>query len=280
MVIRDVSDWCIIDEMTTGAREKTWIKSNDNDEVIYLLKYPKTDGEIYAEFLSYVLGTKLFGIEIPETIVAVYDGRKCVLSKDFVGENSEFLEIIDFFGADFDKNNLLEYTIDRALMICKKYNIEALFFKMLFFDYLIGNQDRHCENWGLIYDINISEYRMSPVYDNGSSLLNGYADKRIDQMLTDKQMLEAYINRAKSIFTVNGVKNPEYKILLEYLLEYDYNLFKKTVEELSVSEKDLMTVLNINTYNEISENRYQILSKIILRKSEILHEYVKGGDTK
>jgi hypothetical protein len=35
----------------------------------------------------------------------------------------------------------------------------------MFFDALIGNTDRHHENWGLI-----NNERLSPLYDNGISL--------------------------------------------------------------------------------------------------------------
>ncbi len=44
------------------------------------------------------------------------------------------------------------------------------------FDALIGEQDRHEENWRIIQIGN--QYRISPLYDNGCSLLRNFKDEK------------------------------------------------------------------------------------------------------
>lgn len=41
---------------------------------------------------------------------------------------------------------------------------------MLLFDTLIGNTDRHQDNWGLLWTQGYNHVRMAPVFDNGTSL--------------------------------------------------------------------------------------------------------------
>ena len=67
----------------------------------------------------------------------------------------------------------------------------------LLFDALIGNSDRHQDNWGLIFESagrqppNMPTGRLAPLFDNGTSLsherfpdrVTGWSDARVDQYI-------------------------------------------------------------------------------------------------
>ena len=68
------------------------------------------------------------------------------------------------------------------------------FVEMLTFDCLIGHNDRHPYNWGVIVPIQKSRApKFSPVYDTARALFWNIPESRIRQMLTDDKQLEKYV---------------------------------------------------------------------------------------
>lgn len=115
--IIDVSNWVLASEdFITGTREKKLIKAHEESEVEYLLKFPKGQGEAYAEVVAYLLATNLFSINVPENDFAKENDRLGVLSKSFIDKkkNTEAVAAMDFFGHDFDPEDLYQYTIYKA----------------------------------------------------------------------------------------------------------------------------------------------------------------------
>lgn len=51
------------------------------------------------------------------------------------------------------------------------------------FDALIANNDRYCDNWGVLGGS--KRYRLAPIYDNGSSIGFNELDLKKQKMLTD-----------------------------------------------------------------------------------------------
>ena len=68
------------------------------------------------------------------------------------------------------------------------------FFLLLCWDAFIGNTDRHEENWGLLWDSEIEQYRLSPFYDNGSSLTHNISEQDIERYRNnEKGCLDRYL---------------------------------------------------------------------------------------
>jgi hypothetical protein len=73
--------------------------------------------------------------------------------------------------------------------------IMAGFVEMLAFDALIGHNDRHPYNWGVIVPIRKSKPpRFAPVFDTARALFWNNPERRIIQMLNSDAQLEAYID--------------------------------------------------------------------------------------
>ena len=74
--------------------------------------------------------------------------------------------------------------------ICQGFNVQNYkydFIKMLLFDLLIGNGDRHQDNWAILFSFDdvLSEPqkfqgRVSPLYDNGSSFMFSSLDSNLN----------------------------------------------------------------------------------------------------
>jgi hypothetical protein len=73
--------------------------------------------------------------------------------------------------------------------------IVAGYVEMLTFDALIGHNDRHPYNWGVVVPIRKARApRFSPVYDTARALFWNIPEKRVRQMLTDAKQLERYVD--------------------------------------------------------------------------------------
>lgn len=76
-----------------------------------------------------------------------------------------------------------------------------VFLGYLMLDMLIGNSDRHHENWACIAASNGTHVRLAPTYDHASSLGRELTDERREWRFTTKdqnQTVEAYARKARS----------------------------------------------------------------------------------
>lgn len=171
-MIGNISNWEIDETLTaSGTREKYWITKPDTGEK-YLFKLPKEGtGEIWAEKVSSEVG-KTLGLEMMDVTLATYNGRTGLILKNFVEMGKEELfdggDLLKTVVENFDPNHLNEYTLDNIIKSLSPFSLQKEIVKVIVFDALIANQDRHCENWGVIQSAR--NIRFAPIFDNGASL--------------------------------------------------------------------------------------------------------------
>ena len=102
----------------------------------------------------------------------VQDGDiKCSVCDDFVTTFTEFVpasHIVRSVGLS-RKEALYRSLVDE----CGRHGLDAVPFldRMIVFDYIIGNGDRHLNNFGIIRDADtLAWISMAPLYDNGASM--------------------------------------------------------------------------------------------------------------
>ena len=69
---------------------------------------------------------------------------------------------------------------------------------MLTFDALIGNTDRHQENWGLVWSLrigNLVHAELTPAFDNGTSLGHELQPKHFREFAQAPDRMQRYISR-------------------------------------------------------------------------------------
>ena len=151
-------------------------------------------------------------------------------------------------------------------------NINELY-KIIIFDILIGNSDRHHSNIaiiakGTIYktqeemlDISFN-YKLSPLYDNGSSLCSYEDNNNLEIFFKDKMEFEALVNtKSKSAI---GWENQRPIRHLELLQKIKYN----------INEQNICKILNEFDNEIISEDMKKLIRVYILeRKKRMLEIY-------
>ena len=194
----DVSNWEVDQDFGTfpaGARAKDALIAPQKVEsecllpgTRYLLKrsqmrYPD---QFWGEIFAYRVGA-LLGFDTPPTFAA-YDRRNGVIGAlvqwFYDGTLEHFIPGGDFLQSiinpSFDRrlgeahnledNMHLMRTLTKVGESMRGVDWQNWWLNALAFDALIGNTDRHQENWGLIYSPNFKRLRFAPLFDNGTSL--------------------------------------------------------------------------------------------------------------
>ena len=220
----DFSDWEKLNLPVTGIRKKQWLKNTTTGEV-GLFKFPKTEhtGDYWAEKLAYELG-KLLGIEVARTELGLCNGRIGSLSYNILNDGEHLLEGYSIIGETLDFSTSSEIYDNIGV----NYSVELIedvlgeqfnfILDLLVFDCLIGNTDRHHGNWAVITDDNDKWLKLSPLYDNGSSLCYLEKIERIELMQKDTRMLEAALyTKSKSQIGLGNIRPANHFDLFFYV---------------------------------------------------------------
>ena len=182
----------------------------------YFFKRSKSTNQTYNELLGYEFALE-FGIDAIPYDIACLDGFTGSLSEDFSNYNYVFLEDIltGYYGEDRGKNNLYDVSLMFMSIYSEDRVVDLLedFRRLLMFDIIIGNSDRHAGN--ILVDIN--RLRLGPVFDNEwlgnrdcyfSFSMTGHDDNTISEYLSilSEDELNIFKNKLDIISESNILK--------------------------------------------------------------------------
>lgn len=199
-----------------GTKQKFWI---EQDGYRWLFKYARENtGEDWSEKLACEIA-KAIGIPAAHIELATCDGRRGTLSRSFTDrDKNESLihgnEILagQVFGYDPNKKfGQSDHTLENIqLAIGKLFSGEEeqtvlkRLASYLVLDALIGNTDRHHENWGLFSrqsvingKVRLKELSVAPTFDHASSLGRLLLDTKMQQYLADPQGVARYVRNGR-----------------------------------------------------------------------------------
>lgn len=194
----DVANWQPDDEYLNypeGARPKSALFPPENlalrfiqSSRRYLFKrsaerYPD---QFWGEIVAYKLGS-LLGLEVPPAYAA-YDSRTqycgALIEWFYEDRKAGFIpggDCIQAIIPNYDRKLGTQHNFQTVIEICEdltlggqlKSNWMCYWAEVFLFDALIGNTDRHQDNWGFVIDLDESDEittRLAPIFDNGTSL--------------------------------------------------------------------------------------------------------------
>lgn len=147
------------------------------------------------------------------------------------------------------------------------------FIKIMVFDALIGETDRHEENWGILLEND--KCKISPLYDNGCNLLRELKDEdKLKEYTSEgKKDFNAYINRSKTLI-YNSKNNKKYTHfeLIEKLKEHHKKELEKEIKKLEkISNKEIEKIVNKIPDELMKEIHKQFIIKyLVIRKEKML----------
>lgn len=251
----DASDYIErIGQNTGGTRAKTLLQSPDDgrDWFFKCSEYkPAKDGkpekyykyEFWSEVIASEIGV-LLGIDVLAYYPAIFGKKIGCISPHMITPEEEnakltevgrYMTLIDHSFLPDDRISRKRYTFQLLESTITTFGLERFwpyFFTTLIFDGLIGNTDRHQENWAFLernisvkfdqafisqpnpLELDVTDViRMAPVYDNGSSLGRELSDERVEQLMNDPRQLSAYVDNGKSELHWNGSKITHFDLI-------------------------------------------------------------------
>ncbi|TRO92934.1 hypothetical protein FKB34_12280 [Glycocaulis profundi] len=149
----------------------------------YIFKEPQGTKaqQIWSEVIAYELARRI-GVEVPPAFLATAPGNGSpgVLIEYFYGHRYDpewrLVHGIERLQARGFETDLKRGSLVDNLNLCRAHkvpNAGGWWAETIIFDALIGNTDRHSENWGFLAERGANErphFIMAPVFDNGTSL--------------------------------------------------------------------------------------------------------------
>ena len=186
-----------------GTREKFWYSKPD-DETNWLFKYPRSNaGEHWAEKIAAEVASAV-GVRHAKVELAEFQDTRGSVAESFARggrvlyHGNQMLELtVDDYELQ-EKFRESSHTLENIWKVIDSVFVESkaakrmkLFIaEYLVLDALIGNTDRHHENWGIIRRRAGDGWRgfVAPSYDHASSLGRELLDERRDILLTENRV--------------------------------------------------------------------------------------------
>ena len=233
----ETSRWEVLSVEEMGSKPKFWLMDPDGTKWLFKHRHRPNVGDDWAEKIAAeVAGT--LGIPHATVELALFQDKIGIISRDLVG-SAEPRELVLgnnlLVEADptYPLGNLYhvaEHTIDRVFAAVGAEFIGLpvespgdpaitspldLFVGYLMLDALIGNTDRHHENWAILQLEPEGERRravLCPTFDHASSLGHLLTDEERERRLTTRDQgysVSAYLQKGRSaLYRAEGDAKP------------------------------------------------------------------------
>lgn len=185
--------------------------------------------------------------------------------KDFVEDIEKNHKSPEFFTVQFTQETLKHFFPNDHVRLMND------FIKLLVLDALIGNNDRHFYNWGIIRNINSNEHlNFHLFYDTARGLFWNDHEDKISAILKDKVRLESTLKRYCNLSTPKtgweGIKKLNHFQLVEHLCSLEITRNCETIKSLC-SNIMLDNVFNMidNEFSSLISPKRRELIKITLQ---------------
>lgn len=162
-------DFVSPDNTSDGNLQKRW-KIIDGKRCLLKSGSTPFKQQPFNEVIATLIMNKLDIEHIPYTITWI-DNKPYSVCEDFVTKDTELISawrVLQLRQKENHESSYLHY-----VNICKELGIDIVpaLDRMIVLDYIIANEDRHFNNFGLLRDANTLEWiGAAPIFDSGTSL--------------------------------------------------------------------------------------------------------------
>ena len=259
-----------------GSRKK--ILAINNKQEMAMFKYEREDydcSEACSEKLAYEIA-KVLGYGCARIELAVDNDNKIGVLNYYFSDrfNAPHTDIVAYLNKNIKERNSY-YTISNIKSVLDDIDADLFrgFIKIMVFDALIGEQDRHEENWGITEKPGKSF--ISPLYDNGDSLLREFRKiENVEKYYSRLKSFDAYINRSKTIiYKEDNKKQYKHFELIRYLCDKYPQYINPEINNLKKLTDDIIEELVNKIPDELltTEHKKYIIMYLIKRRNILLN---------
>jgi hypothetical protein len=252
---------------------------------LYKLSNRRYPEQFWIEIFAYRLGC-LIGIEVPPAFVAIN-----TKSTEVENSSGAFIEwmydplirtykeagdlFVDLEG-DFDVKKGTTHNFLSSVSLLEKYKNDEKFefigdsdefwVNMFIFDALIGNTDRHQNNWALLYSNDeIKQIKGAPYFDNGTSMGHEVLKYKIDSV-----DIITYISRGRPHMRWDhGENRITFCDFIKRLLDRMPHKKQKMLDNLNFSIDDVRFILQ-----ELQD--FDIPARLTLKRATFMVDLIKA----
>lgn len=253
--------------------------------------------ESITEFSINKLGETL-GLNMNQTELVHCNGQIRFFSKYFLKKDEILLHGAEICG-DYLNDRVLakEIAVDKNTarefftfeFICealdkifksRSFNLKLEFVKMLVFDCLIGNNDRHFYNWGVIANTQrkVKMPIFAPLYDSARGFFWNQSDEKIKHFHSllkepNSKKIERYSKISEPRVSIESNKNANHFELIEYIIGTD-DRYKEVVVELSSEskEKEVLDRFRNDYCCFMIKERQEVIERLLKRRFKTTRE--------
>lgn len=307
------NNYCIIPFNLDGDAPKRFIKAYFYESgKVYKSKYETWNAyiaksaqkwypnESVIEFLLNQIGDSL-GLNMNSTRLSRINGQIRFLSKYFLdSKNEKLVHGAEICGEYLEDNSLaqqiaedrvsarelftIEFIIEAINSVfkdCCKEIIVALI-EMIVFDAIVGNNDRHFYNWGVIKQIKTNEIgpKFSPIYDTARGLLWNWNDDLVkiqhQNLYVGGKKVEKYINKACPRISIDGNSDINHFDLVHYIWS-NFEVYRGTISNLISldNENDVITLYNADFIQYFTKERNELIRYILRERFQRLRNITR-----
>ena len=241
---------------------------------------------------------EVFGLRMAESGLAMIGGQVRFLSKFFLnGADEELVHGAEIFAgyigdeelvAQIEEQQLsrdmftlqfVEKSVEYQFAFCRD-EIMREFIKMLLFDALVGNNDRHFYNWGVIRSITRAfQPYFAPVYDTARGLFWNDTDEKLENRYKNHSAsyLKKYCEGSRPKIGWDGEKNINHFGLVEKIYSNEFFLCKNEIKALFLQSnpKKMFEVIDSEFSHLMSETRIKMIKLCLEYRYNTIVELLK-----
>jgi len=243
-----------------GSKRKFWYRQS-NEESEWLFKYPQANtGQHWAEKIAAEIAD-LLNIPHGRVELATFEGEPGSVTESFARDGAELVhgnqvlagQVLGyhpegrFRNSDHTLPNIWQ-AIDSVFATPEKIaRAKQGFAEYLVLDALVGNTDRHHENWGILRERVDNRWHdtLAPSFDHASSLgreLRDMGPKKSRQRLMEADRVGNYVENGRGgiYWSAEDPMAPSPLELVRRACEANLSLFRKPLNKLNVLDMFLV----------------------------------------